>query len=274
MSVSADFIHTEGRNLLVTYNLNPMTRLNTSRTGPLVYTDLLGLADQLGVTPFQSRVLTRLSDGTTRYDGLNLQLEKRYSDNWSARLSYSLGYSRGDNDNSGTDDNPMQKGADKNLDLLWGPTATDRTHNVSLSGRLEVPRTGGLTVSAIYRFMTGAPFTIYNSNVDADQNGELFDYLPAGTYSGVGANAITVESDGGRNGARGPTFSQLDARFGYRFRVGGARTVDAFFEIFNMVDSPNFNNPSGDQRQNFLVLSTLRGGGFPRQAQLGVRFAF
>jgi hypothetical protein len=190
-------------------------------------------------------------------------------------VSYSLGYSRGDNDNSGTDDNPLQVGAEKNLKALWGPTATDRTHNLSLSGRVEVPRTGGLTVSAIYRIMSGAPFTLYNSNVDTDRNGELFDFLPAGTYKGNGANAIEVDFDGKRNGARGPNFSQLDARMGYRVRVGPSRTMDVFFEVFNALNRSNFDNPNGDLRQsNFLVISTLRGGGFPRQAQLGARFAF
>ena len=46
--------------------------------------------------------------------------------------------------------------------------------------------TKGLTVSALFRYMTGRPFTIMDSTVDADRNGILFDPLPAGTYSGVG----------------------------------------------------------------------------------------
>jgi Carboxypeptidase regulatory-like domain len=274
MSFSADYIHGEGRDLLITYNLNPATRVNTSRTGTLTRNDFLGIADQLGLPPFVGSVLTRLSDGTTRYDGLNLQLERRYSDNWSARVSYSLGYSRGDNDNSGTDNNPMQVGPEKNLDRLWGPTATDRRHNVSLSGRVEIPRTGGLTASAVYRFLSGAPLSIQDSNIDADQNGETLDLLPAGTYSGTGANAITVDFDGRRNGARGPIFTQFDTRLGYRFRPGGT-TFDVFLEVFNVFNSANFANPTGDRRlSDFLVVTTLRGGGFPRQMQLGGRFAF
>lgn len=274
MSFSADYIRGEGRDLLVTYNLNPATRVDTSRTGQLVRTDLLGIADRLDLSPFANRVLTRLSDGTTRYDGLNLQLEKRYSQNWSTRVSYSLGYSRGDNDNSGTDDNPLQVGAEKNLDKLWGPTATDRTHNLTISGRVEIPRTGGLTASAIYRFMSGAPLSIHNSNVDADQNGEALDLVPEGDYSGTGPNAMSVDFDGGRNGARGPYFTQFDTRFGYRFRPRG-QTLDIFLEVFNVFNSANFANPNGDMRaSDFLVLNTLRGGGFPRQLQLGGRFAF
>ena len=73
-----------------------------------------------------------------------------------------------------------------------------------MNGRLEVPHTKGLTVSALFRYMTGRPFTIMDSTVDADRNGILFDPLPAGTYSGVGTTAITATNEGGRNGAYGP----------------------------------------------------------------------
>ena len=100
--------------------------------------------------------------------------------------------------------------------------------------------------------------------------------MPAGSYSGTGANAITVENKGGRNGARGPGFSQLDMRIGYRLRILNNRTLDVFGEIFNVMNRANFDNPSGDRRSGaqFLVPTTLRGGGFPRQFQLGARFGF
>ena len=49
---------------------------------------------QIGV--WNSRLLSIESTGLSRYDGLNLSMEKRYSDRWGMRLSYALGYSRGD----------------------------------------------------------------------------------------------------------------------------------------------------------------------------------
>jgi hypothetical protein len=130
-----------------------------------------------------------------------------------------------------------------------------------------------LTVSALFRYMSGRPFTIHDSNVDADRNNNAFDPLPAGEYSGDGENTITVQNDGGRNGAYGPDYLQLDARFGYRIRMS-ARTLDIFAEVFNVTNRSNFTNPSGDRRVNFLVLNGLVAGGFPRQAQLGVRLGF
>ena len=38
---------------------------------------------------------------------------------------------------------------------------------------------------------------------DANRNGILFEPLPAGSYTGTGADAMTFESDGSRNGATG-----------------------------------------------------------------------
>lgn len=94
-------------------------------------------------------------------------------------------------------------------------------------------------------------------------------------HSGGGENGITIENDGGRNGAYGPGFVQIDLRSGYRIRMGQNRTVDLFAEVFNLTNRANFDNPSGDLRSgNFLVPTGLRGGGFPRQLQLGARLGF
>jgi len=99
--------------------------------------------------------------------------------------------------------------------------------------------------------------------------------MPAGTYSGNGANAITVDNVGGRNGAFGPGYIQLDARIGWRLKAGPGRTVDLNADIINVTNRANFVNPTADRRStNFLLLTTLYGGGQPRQAQVGVRLGF
>jgi hypothetical protein len=261
----------------VGFDLNPGLRIDTSRTGRIDRHDLLGLARQLGIAPFQGSVLSRFDyTGNTRYDGLNLQVDRRFSGFWSARASYTLGYARGNNGGAALASNNFQVLGEKNLDLNEGPLDTDRRHNLTLSGRIEVPRTTGLTVSALFRFMSGRPFTIFDSNVDADRNGILADPLPAGSYTGVGENAISVKSDGGRNGAYGPNYAQLDMRVGYRLRLANNRTLDFFGEVFNVTDRSNYTNPSGDRRvpATFLVTNGLVGGGFPRQAQIGTRLGF
>jgi hypothetical protein len=143
---------------------------------------------------------------------------------------------------------------------------------------MEVPKSRGVTVSGVLRMSSGQPFTIHDTNFDLNQNGVLFDPLPAGTYSGTSVNSLqNVKSNGGRNGARGPGFVQLDLRAGYRTRLGSRRTAEAFVEVFNATNRANFTNPSGDRRNtaDFLRLSNLvANSGLPRQAQLGLRFGF
>jgi hypothetical protein len=127
----------------------------------------------------------------------------------------------------------------------------------------------------LFRYMTGRPLSLIDSNVDVDQNGILQDPLPAGTYSGVGDTAITLKNSGGRNGAYGPDYAQLDLRLGYRVRAGGGRTLDLFAEAFNLTNRSNYTNPPADRRlPTFLVLNGLVAGGFPRQMQLGARLGF
>ncbi|MGH9387622.1 MAG: TonB-dependent receptor [Vicinamibacterales bacterium] len=273
MSMSADYIHTFGRDQFIWNNLNPALRVNTTRTGALVRTDLQNLAQRLGISPFSNDVRVRRNIAATEYDALNVQLDKRFSGFWGARVSYTLSSARG-NTSGFTDGNNFQVLDQLNLDLNEGPTDFDRRHNFVLSWRTIVPRTGGLQITGVFRALSGLPFTIHDTNVDGDRNGVGFDPLPAGEYSGTGPGAITVKSEGGRNGAYGPGFAQLDMRIGYRRRIG-ARTLDLFAEIFNVADRANFLNPSGDHRlATFLAPNELRGGGFPRQLQVGARLGF
>ncbi len=276
LAVSADYTHLSSRKLPIRFNLNPGIKQTTGRTAPVTRQDLLGIADQLGLSPFSTDVYTREFLGETEYDGLSLQIEKRFSAFWSARAGYTIGYGRGNTTGIPTAVNDFQVLGERNLDLNEGPTSLDRRHTLNLSGQVELPWMRGFTVSAVARFASGTPFTVHDSNVDADRNGVLVDPLPAGTYSGEGQNAITVENSGGRNGAYGPGQRNFDLRFGYRVRgLGDGRSLNLFLEAFNISNEPNFSNPTGDMRSgNFLVPTSLQGGGFPRQFQMGARFQF
>ena len=217
------------------------------------------------------------SVGSSRYNAINFQLEKRLSSNWSGRAVYSLSKSEGDTFALHTT-NFAQVGTSRNLADLWGPSPFDRRHNVTLSGQTLLP--GGITLSGVLRYMSGQPFHLFNSDYDLNRNGVGPDFLDPGTYSGAPVNTgdvpITVDYVGGLNGAYGPDFLQVDTRIGYRARWASRQTLDLFFEIFNVTNRANFTNPSGDQKSaNFLLLRSLwAGSGFPRQVQIGMRYGF
>ena len=273
LAAGADYVHARGRDQLMTRDLNPAVRADTSRTGPITR-----------VNPqYASSVLEFVNLGRSDYDALELHLEKRYSRGFSGRVSYTLAYSRGNNTGAGSPQVLLQWLDDLRLGSNQGPTDFDRRHNLVVAGIVRVPRTGGLTLSGVARALSGLPFSIVDSSSDPDRNGILFDFLPAGAYAGVGRNAIRVSSDGGRNGVHGPGLFQLDLRAGYRLIADGDRTLEIFGEIFNVSDAAAFDNPTtavlghaaADRRlPDFLVVRALRPGAIPRTGQIGIRFGF
>ena len=284
LSASVDLVSMRGRDRQMLMEARPQVRAGTLRSDPVTREDALllvpGLNDVLrpGDSYEGGRVNFVQSLGTSKYNALNFQLEKRYSNNWQLRAVYSLSKSEGDSAYY-LDNNWAQVGNNLNLDQLWGPSRYDRRHNVTFSGRTEIPVAGGITLSGALRYMSGSPFTIHDTNFDPNMNGWGPDPIAAGTYtgtSGTNRNPITVENGGGIWGAYGPDFMQFDIRLGHRTRWSDRQTLDIFFDIFNVTNRGNFNNPTGDHRSgNFLNLTSLRAGsGFPRQAQFGIRWGY
>jgi len=281
-SASADYVHAFGRDLLMSRQLNPTLRATTAVTSPNVRQGSAVLSTATaalqarypGFAPFSGVVTIPENVGETDYDALMLQVEKRYSQNFSARLAYTLAYSRGNTPGGGVPISGFQVLDDLNLDLNEGPTSFDRRHNLVLSGTARVPRTGGLSIGVVARALSGSPFTLVNSNIDPDRNGTIAEPLAAGSYSGSGEDAYTVENKNERNGAYGPVFFKLDMRLGYQIRMFGRR-LDLFGEGFNLTDRANFAIPNGDQAAaNFLRLTGLSTSTTPRTFQLGARIQF
>ena len=284
VSAQADYIWMRGDDMFLAPNLNIGTRINTTRSGRIEFTDPFGLLNRSllpGEDIYRATIRHRTTEyGYSNYDALNLSLEKRYSNNYSLRVAYAIGHSRGTASGQG-DNTDLQTGTDLHLDEWFAPAGSDRRHNLVLSGRMEIPKTGGVTLSGMLRALSGSPFTIQDTSCDCDRNGTFFEPVEAGTYNPFPEAGEHVRRDvrneGGRNGARGPGFVQLDMRLGYRARLGSRRTLDIFGEVFNVTNRVNFTNPSGDMRvrANFLRYAGLFGtSGFPRQLQLGARFGF
>ena len=278
LAVHADYVRMVNRDMFLARNLNPSLRVDTSRTGTITRSDAFGVLGE----PYTQQVWVMENTGDAMYNALDLSLEKRYANKWSGRISYSLSKSEGTGNNQ-ADKNTYQTQTNLNLDKWRAPSDVDRRHILSIGAQTEIPKTGGVTVSTTTRYMSGSPFSIFDSSIDADRNGELVDPVPAGTYSGSATNPDAlkdVKYDGGRNGAIGPDYFQVDVRAGWRRKIGAEKALEVFLDIFNITNRANFDNPttaSSDRRlpATFLVLTNLRGGGgFPRQAQLGVRMSF
>jgi len=227
---------------------------------------------------YVAQVSQPVNAGAIDYDGLQVALVKRFASDYSYRVSYTLGYSRGNTSGAAIPLSDFQLLGDLNLDLNEGPTNVDRRHNLVISGQALVPKTRGLTFAWVVRALSGAPFRLFDSTTDPDLNGQFTEPLPAGNYTGTpgpNRNPWTVDFESKRNGARGPGLFQADVRFGYRLRPGQNRTLDLFMDVFNITNRANFDNPLGDRRlPDFLNLTALRAGAIPTTVQFGVRMGF
>jgi hypothetical protein len=283
VAVSADYVRAISRDLLMSVDLNPGLRATTAATSPLVRQGSGALSqayDALRVTypgfaNFTTAVTQPLNVGALDYDALLLGVNKRFGQNYEARVSYTLSKTRGNTTGNGVAASGFQVLDDLNLELNEGPSNFDLRHNFVVSGRAVIPKTGGLNVSWVARALSGTPFTVIDNTIDPDRNGTFAESLPAGTYSGTGQNAYTVENEERRNGAYGPGFVNVDARISYSVRLGDARRVEIVGDIFNLTNRTNFANPTNNQASpQFLLLTAYSTSYAPRKVQLGARFVF
>lgn len=266
-AVTADYVHSAQRDLYMRRDLNPGLRVSTSRTARLVRTD----------PAFVSSVQQIVNAGWADYDGLQTSINRRFRRGYGFRLSYTRSRSYGNTASPGNIETISTQVLDQlNLEQAEGLTGEDRPNILSIAASVEVPHTHGLIVSGVTQYQSGTPFTLVDSSTDPNRNGFFEEPLPAGTYSGVGTNAVTVENDGGFRGARGPDSFLVNLRGGYRFRLPGNRTLQAHVDVFNVLNRANFNTPSSDRRtaSTFLISRSILNGGPTRTAQLNLKFTF
>jgi outer membrane receptor protein involved in Fe transport len=202
-----------------------------------------------------------------RYDGLQLIAHKRYSRNWQLLASYTWSNSRGNVDstpraNSGGPELGFNGvSADPNRAInAEGPTWFDFTHEFKAMGTYNVPVWGGVRLSAVYRYHTGAawarlvPFS--------------GDGIPMNVFG------VRVEPRGSR---RLPAIRRLDLRLDKTIPVRAAGgTLSLFADCFNVgnqgvVDSDRF--PSVILRSG-PTFGQPRFWTDPRTLRAGIRYMF
>ena len=226
MAVSADYVHAFSRDLMMSKDLNPGLRATTGATSPLVRQGSATLAAAFaelqqtypGFAPFTT---ARDAAGQRRQDRLRraaLSFNKRFSQNYSARVSYTLAYSRGNISGNGVAASAFQVLDDLHLELNEGPSKFDTRHNFVVSGQALVPHTGGLNASWVARALSGSPFSLTNANIDPDRNGTQAEPLAAGSYTGSGATRSRLTSTRASGTARTAGLLRAGRAVGYHFR--------------------------------------------------------
>jgi outer membrane receptor protein involved in Fe transport len=242
-----------------------------------------------------------LWDGRVRgnYHSLQTSLNKPLTRGLLVRSSYTLSRARNETDESGWAgllfNHPSVVG--RNFALA----GYDRTHVFQLGFLAELPfgrngQGGGLApvirdwqVNAIVSAYSGNPFTVFapGDSLNAPGNAQTADLL--GTPSRTGSvqagqpfrdpsafAAVTEPRFGtsGRNSVRGPGHKNVDLSVFRSFPLRDRARLEARLEVFNLFNTPLFNNPVGNvTAANFMHITSAQEP-FDRQIRFGARFSF
>jgi hypothetical protein len=289
--VDASYIGTAGRKLM---SVDAGGGENYNRfTGDL----LDGRLDRLN--PSFAAVNLNESRISSRYDGLTVEVRRRYSRGFAFQAAYTLGKAT---DTAGV-------WVDLNRpDLEEGPAGHDIRHRLAINQVFEIPVNfgnavvrhliGGWQISTITVWQTGSPFDVStsanypNGDYNADgQNNDRPNTPAAGTdlgnpsqelwRSGVFAAADFPRPAPGtvgdlpRNVYRGPGYLNTDLSLVKRVAVPALSRdagVQIRVEAYNLFNTVNLNNPVTNLSSSlFGRVTSARPS---REIQLGLRFTF
>ncbi len=271
----ADYLHNFGTHFII------------GRTVGTVFNPVVGGPDS---------VVNLESSVKTKYDGLLLSLEKRFSNHYQFRASYTLAkaFNYANDDQIPFSNGPIDP---NNLQLEYGPTPNDQRHRFSLSGMVDLPY--GFQLSPILTLASSVPMDILVPDgskrvpqLQRNAGARLF-------HTGSQLNAFLKELNdaGGFAGQQlplvpdnlrfGDDFSSLDLRVSKTFKLGENVRLQPIAEVFNLFNVTNvlgfsksnysgFSNTLGSPTfgQPVMTAGGVFGSGGPRAFQFAARLTF
>ncbi len=200
------------------------------------------------ITPFGD-VSAQLSDGNSNYNAFNLELKRRFSNNFQFLASYTWSHSIDDSSDLQTLLKPQDN---RDFFAERADSLFDQRHRFVFSGALSSPPEwrsssstahrffSDFTVAPIIEFSSGRPFNILTGT---DSNGDLqsSNDRPSAPDSGVLFIPTTPFTSGslGRNRAITHGYASIDLRVMRAIRFGERFRLDLIAEGFNLFNRFN-----------------------------------
>ena len=159
------------------------------------------------------------------YDGVDFQLRKRMSNNWTGTLSYTFSRLEGNYDGLADPDQQIYADVNPNLGIYcdylegcfsskgqkdWGRLSADRPHQLKMNGAYSFPF--GLTVGAYFQALSGLPIT-----------------------ANLGVNSATITHPEGRGGnGRNNMLTQTDLSLAYGIKMGSTARATLMLNVINL----------------------------------------
>src|SRR5262245_42284210 len=290
-ALEVDYIHVLGLHEYFRRRINTRVPGNTLTNidGKTVTNARLLAADFLKAGLDANRladVIVEDSIGRSRYDGLNIQLKKRFSNRFTFQTSYVLSRGVAYGGNAAAFGGAAE---DQNNILApgeLGPTPQDERHRFVFSGVFDL--WWGLQFSPIIQLASPRAYTL-TDGTDLNKDGINNDRLrvdgqsvPRGSQHGGFLRRIDPADATGKKIIAGDPISGrfflTDVRVSKYVKFGDKAKLGLFFEAFNLFNTINPGNSFGSNALNkdlFKVITGYMGGaGNPFQAQFGARFTF
>ncbi len=283
-SVGANFVYLKGKDLIVSDNTNlaPPVVLTADNAAAL------GVAkpsfQQFGrpyfvsgarLNPAFNNIQTVSSTGRSDYKGLQLSLNKRFSQGFMLRAGYVLGQAR---DDASDFTQALQPQNEYDRAAEFSRSLEDARHRFTLTGMWDLPYRsnqanagvmrsvlGNWTVSTLITYRSGTP-TPVTVGSDVNNDGNSSTDRPF-------VNGVML----GRNSYIGPDFMTVDARLSKIFTLVGRTRVQVLLEAFNLFNRVNYtsvNTVWGTADTPAAAYGQFTEAGDPRQLQLGFKVEF
>jgi hypothetical protein len=234
--------------------------------------------------------------GKTRYNGLQLKLDRRFRNGWLVTNSYTYSRARDYSNDNGGPSTPAEP------ERSWGYGNFDRTHIYVGTFVWSLPWykdpdagalhwiLGNWQVSGILSLQSGQPLDITMSsgaslNTPGNTNRPnssgtpevLGEYGPGKLYFDTSVfSAPAVNTFGARTrnmgDVRGPGFTNLDFSVVKQFGLGGSRMGEFRMDIWNLPNTVHMNNPNSSFGNAQFGMVTGAYG--ERQMRFSFRFIF
>ncbi|HVE71490.1 MAG TPA: TonB-dependent receptor [Thermoanaerobaculia bacterium] len=189
-----------------------------------------------------SRIIEFQSSARSRYDGVTLDLQKRFANNWQTRVAYTYSKVKDDKPDAtavvpGTDDAKfVSDSGDLGTDWAFGDN--DVRHRVVMSGVWSLDAYAQGVDTAWLRSLASG-WTL--SAIASYQSGQYFTPVVTGDLNNDGNAANDIAPGYRRNSVQLPSQFTLDPRISKDIAFGGTR-LQLIAEVFNLLDRNNVSN--------------------------------
>jgi hypothetical protein len=273
----------------------------------------LYLPQNAGLHPNQLRpylgygpIRETLNDGRSIYNGLQIELNRRFSKG----LSFGFAYTRSHSEDNGSNYRALLPNT-YNDKFFWGSSDFDTRQIAVINGIYELPwlrnsqapagkLLGGWEVTAVAQFQSGLPYTvqtaddfagvgtgsgtsIWNMSGTPAMPHEFAGSAASGQYWFVptnpdGAAVFTAPAQGtftsqnNRNRLYNPAFQNWNLGLFKRFRITDRQNISFRAEGFNFINHPNLSGVNSNPRS--AAFGMVTGKGSERNVQLSLRYSF